>query len=132
MPGIDCSGQLCPGGVEAETSLKRSGKGFLSLSLSLTFMFFLSGQVGRVNLYRLTSFCAWGVAPLSLICLQSCRWPVLTVSPLGVGGTSGEAGVDGFPRGCLQFRIGPVDVDREPVFQVLQPQLHGVLGFQML
>ena len=49
-----------------------------------------------------------------------------------MGGTSGEVRVDGFPRGRLQFGVGPVDVDRETLFQVLQPQLHGVLGFQML
>lgn len=52
--------------------------------------------------------------------------------PLGVRGTPGEVRVDGSPRQGLQVRIGPVDVDREPLLQVLQFQLYGVLGFQML
>lgn len=58
--------------------------------------------------------------------------PALTVCPLSMRGTPGEVGVDGFPWRRLQFRIGPIDVDREALLQVLQSQLHRVLGFQML
>ena len=58
--------------------------------------------------------------------------PALTLCPLGLRGASGEVGVDSSPWRCLHSGIGPIDVDGEALLQVLQSQLHGVLGLQML
>lgn len=49
-----------------------------------------------------------------------------------MGGTSSQVRVNSFARCCPQLRVGAVDVNGEALFQVLQPQLHWVLGLQML
>lgn len=80
------------------------------------------GQLG-------TRLVLWAMKPNPSLCPRVV-W--LTVGPLGMGGTSSQVRVNSFARRRPQLRVGAVDVNGEALFQVLQTQLHWVLGLQML